>query len=66
MNTSGSYDALAAQLRSRPDIKKEGIDVSAIVQAATLAASSHNTQPWKFAFGTTTFASSQTILGAVP
>ena len=51
MRKEHPYDALADRLRARPDVQKGHIDVSGIVQAGMLAASSHNTQPWKFIAG---------------
>lgn len=42
-----AYTDLAKKLRQLP-VPGEGDPMQALVQAATLAASSHNTQPWRF------------------
>lgn len=45
--TARAYSDLARRLRQLPDPAAPDAQL-ALVQAATLAASSHNTQPWKF------------------
>jgi hypothetical protein len=41
------YDAAAARLRAGP----VGPDLRAVIRNASLAANSHNTQPWQFEIG---------------
>jgi hypothetical protein len=52
MASVNSYDAAASELR-RPGKTQSGTrpDLGELVRLATLAASSHNTQPWKFRIG---------------
>lgn len=48
MATTQDYDRAASDLR-RPGERSDGnLDVRELIRHATLAASSHNTQPWKF------------------
>jgi nitroreductase len=52
MGSVQSYDAAASEVR-RPVKEQSGTtpDMRESVRLATLAASSHNTQPWKFRIG---------------
>lgn len=52
MSSTAEYDAAAAALR-RPGVERNDgtLDARELVRLATLAASSHNTQPWKFRIG---------------
>ena len=48
MPSAQQYEELASRIRSQSWVAPNAIDTIALVRAATLAASSHNTQPWKF------------------
>ena len=51
MTSIQDYDQRASQLR-RPGGRTDGdLDMRELVRSASLAASSHNTQPWKFRLG---------------
>jgi hypothetical protein len=49
MSASEKYDQVASDLRRPATMQEDGaLDVNELIRYATLAASSHNTQPWKF------------------
>jgi hypothetical protein len=49
MASTDQYDNMASDIR-QPGAERAGgiLDVRELIRHATLAASSHNTQPWKF------------------
>lgn len=48
MATAEEYDKAAARMRRQPTSVGGALDDRELIRLATLAASSHNTQPWKF------------------
>lgn len=52
MASTQAYDHAANELRRAGAVRTDGaLDVRSLIRYATLAASSHNTQPWKFRVG---------------
>ncbi len=52
MANTNEYDRLANEIRRTPSISSIGtLDARMLIRYGTLAASSHNTQPWKFSIG---------------
>lgn len=51
MADNATYDRLADEIRKTPTKHAGPLETRALVKCGTLAASSHNTQPWKFTVG---------------
>jgi hypothetical protein len=49
MSSVSAYDAAADRMRRPPPPRDSGTDLRELIRLGSLAASSHNTQPWKFA-----------------
>ena len=49
MSSASAYDAAAGRMRQPRPSRDSGTDLRELIRLGTLAASSHNTQPWKFA-----------------